>query len=160
VSILTLVSKRGNLLNTLHGSLIYIMRAEATDLSYMYGATISFQNAYAEMEFNMKVHGKMDRKAYFHYIVNPEPKEQIDLDEFYLAGIQLAELLAHFYGFYQVVMAIHFDKATYHMHFIACSIDWQTGERLDMNKSRLYELRAVVSNILQQHGISKIRERT
>lgn len=160
LSILTIVSKNGNMVNTLHESLIYIMRVEATQWDYMYGAAVSLYNTYQEMLLVKRVFGETWGKAYFHYILSPHPSEKILLNDFYHAGLKVVELIAHFYGRYQVAMAIHFDKNYYHIHLIANNIDWQTGKRFDLNKKRLYELRFAINEILSKYGISAIKERT
>ena len=82
------------------------------------------------------------------------------LEDFYMAGIQIAEHIAHFCGRFQVVMAIHFNVGKQlHIHFIANNIDMDNGHRMDLSKKRLSELKFGISAILVQYHISAIRQR-
>ena len=84
---------------------------------------------------------QMNRKAYFHYTLDPDVGDILLVDNFYDMGIKLAELIGHFYGNYQVVMAIHFNESQYHIHFISNNIDYITGNRLDLDRKKLSELK-------------------
>ena len=150
----------GNHINTLQNHLIYIMRASAVRFPYFYGAGVSVFDAYREMIIAKVVWHQLWGKGYFFYVLCPERDDIYSLEDFYMAGIQIAEHIAHFCGRFQVVMAIHFNVGKQlHIHFIANNIDMDNGHRMDLSKKRMSELKFGISAILVQHHISAIRQR-
>lgn len=156
MSIFTVENKQGNIVEGLQGILTYVMRMDAADRRYMYGSAVSISNAYYEMVQVKQIFKQMRGKAYFHYILSPSLSDDLQLDKFFAMGIKVAEVIHHFHGNYQVVMAIHFNTAQYHMHFIANNIDYLTGSRLDLNRQKLSELKTLINTILTEYGISMI----
>ncbi len=158
MSIFTQENKQGNLLESLQQTIIYVMRASAAKWGYIYGAGVSVYNPYNEMLQVKQSYNQMDRKGYFHYTLNPEASDSIQADRFYALGIEVAELISHFCGNYQVLMAIHFNEETYHMHFVANNIDYSNGTRLDLDKKKLSDLKAEINVLLDTYDISVIRK--
>ena len=156
MSIFTAESKQGNGIESLYQTLIYVMRASAADQKYIYGAALSIYNPYYEMIQVKGAHDQMNRKAYFHYTLDPDVGDILLVDNFYDMGIKLAELIGHFYGNYQVVMAIHFNESQYHIHFISNNIDYITGNRLDLDRKKLSELKDNINIILEKYRVSAI----
>lgn len=152
--------KYGNEVYTLYEKLIYIMRATAARDEYIYGAGISVYYSYGEMMKVKKCYHQMDGKAYFHYVLNPEKSDMVCVDEFYEIGKMVAEIIAHFYGRYQVVMALHFDDdSNVHMHLIANNIDIDTGARMNLDRNKLNELKQRINQIMLSYDISAIRQK-
>lgn len=156
MSIFKAASEHGNGLESLYQKLIYVMRASAAERGYIYGAAISIYNPYYEMLQVKMAYDQMNGKAYFHYILTPDRGDVLLVDNFYEMGIKIAELISHFYGNYQVLMAIHFNEKQYHMHFIANPIDYITGKRFDLNKQSMSELKDASNVILMKYGVSAI----
>ena len=75
----------------------------------------------------------------------------------YAVGCKIAELIRHFDGYYQVLMAVHRDSPHVHAHYILNNIDYTDGHRMDLNMCRLISLKQRISEILVQEGISPIR---
>ena len=146
-------------LDTLYESLNYITRATAAQARYIYGASVSTVNAYAEMKAVKRAYGQMNGKGFFHYILIPELFELIPVDSFFSLGIGITEYISHFHGHFQSLMAIHFDKAPYlHLHIVANNIDLDTGARMDLDRRKLASLKQGISQILIASGVSPIRQ--
>lgn len=156
MSIFTAENKGGNLIDSLYETLIYVMRVTATRDRYIYGAALSTYNPYYEMLQVKEVYDQMDRKGYFHYTLDPDCFDILQVDSFYTLGKEVAELIGHFYGNYQVLVAIHFNAEQYHMHFIANNIDYINGKRLDLDRRKLSELKDAINILLEKHGVSVI----
>jgi hypothetical protein len=149
-------SKQGNLVENLYETLIYVMRASAAKRKNIYGASVSAYEPYYEMIQVKEAFEQMNGKGYLHYTLDPDPFDVLMVDNFFMIGRVIAEKISHFYGTYQVLMAIHFDAQQYHMHFIANNIDYITGIRFDLNRQKLSELKDAINVILMKYGISPI----
>jgi hypothetical protein len=148
--------KYGNQNASLYSKLNYIMRAEVARLEYIYGAGVSIHYTYDEMTAIKEAFRQTKGKAFFHYVLNPG--ELVDTSTFFRAGIAITELIGHYKGHYQVVMAVHFEElaGNEHIHFIANNIDIDTGKRMNLNRETLCVLKHEISDILIPHGISPI----
>ena len=156
MSIFTVENKQGNMLNSLQNTLTYILRITATRRCYIYGSAVSIYNAYDEMMQVKEAFDQVIGKGYFHYTLDPDPFDILLVNSFYAMGIEVAEMIGHFYGDYQVVMAIHFNEKQYHIHFISNNIDYITGNRLDLDRKKLSELKDNINIILEKYRVSAI----
>jgi len=152
-------SDQGNLVESLYKKIIYIMRITASQRDYIYGAALSVYNPYGEMMLVKETFDQSFGKGYFHYTLNPETADILDLGKFYNLATNITEVISNFCGHYQVLMAIHFNEDQYHMHFIANNIDYITGKRLDINRHKLSEIKDCINTILMQYGVSVIRKK-
>ena len=162
MSIFTLIKGKKVSLDTfdmLYGVLNYITRASAANMYYIYGAGVSTINAYAEMKAVKCVYGQTNGKGFIHYVLSPEPSECISANNLFIAGIHITNYISHYCGYFQALMAIHFDKAPhFHLHIVENNIDLYTGERLNIDRKRLAFLKQELSKILVSNGISPIRQ--
>ena len=158
MSILKLArNKKGNPIETLHDRIVYVMRSNAAQMGYIYGANVSVTNTFNEMIFLKQCNGQEHGKAYYHCIICPEVTESINVDDFFKACVGIAEEFAHFGGLFQVLMALHFeDNVQIHAHFIINNIDILSGLRWDINKQALREIKNIANRNLLNYGISKI----
>lgn len=163
MSIFTLIKSKQVSFDTfdmLYGVINYITRAPAANIYYVYGAGVSTINAYAEMKAVKCVYGQTNGKGFIHYVLSPEPSECISANNLFIAGIHITNYISHYCGYFQVLMAIHFDKAPLlHLHIVENNIDLSTGKRLDINRKRLAILKQEISKILVASGISPIRQK-
>lgn len=151
--------KAGNRADTLYQKLNYVKRYEAARYDYIYGAGVSRLNTYEEMMAVKATYNQQELKAYYHYVFNPEDNEKIDKAVLLSMGIKMANFIESFHGYYQVLMAVHFDHPEHlHMHFIVNNIDLMTGKRMNLGKKELYELKQELSHFAQNYGVSKIRQ--
>lgn len=134
------------------------MRANVTENNYIYGASVSTYNPYAEMMMVKSAFQQLHGKSFFHYVFSVEENDEISLNDLYEIGVQIAEIIARFHGKFQVVMAVHFNVPEhYHLHIIANNIDYHTGERLKLEKHKLFELKNSINACLKNFEMSGIR---
>lgn len=155
MSIFNVVNDPGRM-ETFYEKIVYITRVDAAQMNYIYGAGVSVIDTYGEMMYVKKCYGQEYGKAYFHHVFSPEKDEEIDVESFYEIGVEMAEYIAHFYGHYQVEMAIHFDTDM-HMHFIANNIDIDTGKRMNLGNIELCELKRGLNEIVDRYNVSSVR---
>lgn len=137
----------------------YITDWRSTCQALIYGSAVSTFNPYDEMITVKEVFDKTERSAYKHYVLSIEKNEMMPLFEFKDLGIEVCELISGFYGNYQVLMAVHTDTDNLHVHYVANTIDYITGERIDLNRKRLDELKQHISKILYKFDLSPVRMR-
>ncbi len=160
MSIFKVIRSSDDGLAHLQDRLTYIRRVVATMMEYTYGVAVSEHDPYTSMLIVKRTYGQCDGKSHFHYVLNPEEDDflNMEIDDFYETGVELAKAISCFHGNYQVVMAIHFDSDYPHIHFIANNVDYMNGERLNLSPQCLKELKDMVSDILVKYGISPIRQ--
>ena len=144
----------------LQDRLTYIRRVEATRTSYIYAVNVSGTAPFEQMMYVKDAYNQNRGKTHYHYVLSPEEDDfdVVSLKEFYEVSQRIAKLIAEFYGQFQVVSAVHLDGEYPHLHIIANNIDFETGERFDLPKRRLYELKNDINVILSQAGMSKIKQ--
>lgn len=144
----------------LQDRLTYIRRVEATRTSYIYAVNVSGTAPFEQMMYVKDAYNQNRGKTHYHYVLSPEADDfdVVSLKEFYEVSQRIAKLIAEFYGQFQVVSAVHLDGEYPHLHIIANNIDFETGERFDLPKRRLYELKEVISDILRRAGMSEIKQ--
>ena len=147
----------GNQVSSLEEKILYVTRAYATSLALIYGTPLNLTRPHNEMMMVKENYGQSKGKAFFHYILSPENTDECSAENFFQVGCKIAEVIRHFDGYFQVLMAVHQDSAHLHAHFIVNNIDYTDGHRMDLNIRRLVSLKQRISNILVQHGISPIR---
>lgn len=160
MSVFKVINDRdGNKIDTLYEKLNYVKRYDAARCDYIYGAGVSRLNTYGEMMAVKKTYNQVEGKAYYHYVFNPECDEEISEKVLMDMGIQMANYVERFHGYYQALMAVHFDHPEHlHMHFIVNNIDLMTGKRMNLGKKELYEIKQGISQIAKRYGVSKIRQ--
>ena len=146
-----------NQTSSLADKILYVTRAYATSYALMYGAAVSINRTAAEMVMVKENFGQTKGKGFFHYILSPEDTDECSAESLFQVGCKIAEVIRHFDGYFQVLMAVHQDSAHVHAHFIVNNIDYTDGHRMDLNIRRLVSLKQRISEILVQHGISPIR---
>lgn len=151
--------KTHNDFKMLHAKINYMRDVMATNLDLLYGAGVARGiDAFGEFMDVKAQYNQVRGKGFFHFIFAPEEGEIDDVERLYEAGMEMANAIEHFEGWYQVLMAVHVDHPErLHVHFIANNIDLATGERLDLNLRRLFMLKKEISGIAERYGISKVR---
>lgn len=158
MSILKVVKGEDSML-VLYDRLNYIKRPTATSDHLIYGASVSSINTYSEMKRIKTVWNAENGKAFFHLILTPEPNEVVDTEKFYNCNVTIAEYLAHYDGWRQVLVAIHFDKfPALHSHFLINNIGIVDGKRWSISPQTLNELKKNINKILLQFDITAIRQ--
>lgn len=144
----------------LQDRLTYIRRVEATRSSYIYAVNVSRVVPFEQMMYVKEAYNQNKGKTHYHYVLSPEADDfdYVPLDKFYEVSQRIARFIAGFYGQFQVVSAVHLDGEYPHLHIIANNIDFETGERFDLSKGRLHELKEIISDMLTRVGMSEIRQ--
>jgi hypothetical protein len=135
----------------------YITDWCATRQDLIYGSAVSVLDTYEEMVAVKNVFDKANRSAYRHYILSIEENEKIQLLRFKNLGIEVCEILSGFYGNYQVLMAVHINTDHLHIHYVINTIDYLTGNRLDLNRGRLEELKYGISKKLYKYQLLPVK---
>ena len=148
--------RTGNSTYTLFEKILYVKKAYATSYDLMYGANVSITNTFDEMMMVKENAGQEKGKGYFHYVLSPEEADDCSAAQMYAIGCKVAEMIGCFEGHYQVLMTVHRDTSHIHAHFIANNIDYMTGLRMNLNRSRLMMLKQRTNELLHQEGISLI----
>ena len=147
----------GNQVSSLAEKIVYVMRAYATSYELIYGTPLNLTRPHNEMMMVKENFGQTRGKGFHHYVLSPEDSAACSPERLYAVGCKIAELIRHFDGYYQVLMAVHRDSAHVHAHFITNNIDYTDGHRLVLDIRRLVSLKQRISEILVQEGISPIR---
>ena len=155
MSILKIPHSRSYIIDSLLEKLTYVTRVTATRYDLIYGAGVSSFMPFQQMQFVKEFFAQEHRKAFFHYIFNPEESDNVDVHTAYKMGVKMADAISTFEGHFQVVMAVHIDTSYPHLHFIVNNIDWVSGQRFDLNKDRLYRIKLLLSNIAIEFGVSR-----
>ena len=156
MSILNVPHSSNYTIDSLQEKLTYVTRVTATRYDLIYGAYVSQFNPFRQMHLVKQVYAQEHGKAFFHYIFNPSPSDNIDSKTAYQMGVQMADAISTFGGHFQVIMAVHTDTDYPHLHFIANNIDFSSGVRFDLNKKNLYDLKLSLNRIATSFGVSPI----
>ncbi len=157
MSILNVPHSDSYIINSLLDKLTYVTRVTATKANLIYGAGVSPFLTFQQMQFVKEYFAQEHGKAFFHYIFNPEESDNVGVYTAYKMGVKMADAISSFGGHFQVLMAVHIDKAYPHLHFIANNIDLVSGQRFDLNKENLYRIKVLLSNIACEYGVSPVR---
>ena len=141
----------------LYRKLNYITDVASTQQYLIYGSAVSIYDPYAQMLAVKQVFNQTERNAYRHCILSIKTEDEISIANFKHLSMEVSELLSNFYGNYQVVMAVHIDSDNLHAHYVLNTINYLTGERFDLNRRRLIELKYRVNEILNKYNISNIK---
>lgn len=155
MSIFRVIASSNYSLSKLQGILTYVTRVTGTRTDLIYGAYVSPFDPCTQMLFVKEVYAQETGKAFYHFVFNPD--EDISIEKAYAMGVEMANTIANFCGKFQVIMAVHIDLESPHCHFVANNIDFETGNRFDLNKKKLYALKEKLSNIAETFGVSGIR---
>lgn len=78
-----------------------------------------------------------------------------DTQRFQQAAMDISYLMFRHYKC-QVAYAVHVNTDNLHAHFIINAVRYVDGYKLQINKKELYQLKNLVSDILEQYGFSRI----
>ena len=155
MSIFRVISSSKYAINTLQEILTYVTRVTGTRTDLIYGAYVSPFDPCTQMLFVKELYAQENGKAFYHFVFNPE--EDISVETAYAIGVEMANAIANFGGKFQVIMAVHIDGESPHCHFVSNNIDFETGNRLNLNKKNLYDMKTLLSDIAEDYGVSAIR---
>jgi len=139
----------------------YILKLHETAPNFIYPVHTMVGSIYDDIERNHIRFGKNNGIAFFDIIIRFDEgvDTSISRSQVAVAADEIANLIANFHGRRFAILATHFilTSPLPHFHIICDSLDFDTGQRLNLSKRRLYELKAMVSSTLESVGISPIR---
>lgn len=113
------------------------------------------EQAIQEMKITKELYNKLDGRQYKHYIQSFAVGE-IDVLQAQKIGLQFAE--SNFKG-YEVFIGTHTDKGHIHNHMIVNSVNFETGNKFNVKKDFLAELKNSNDEICKTHGLKIVEKK-
>lgn len=108
-----------------------------------------------EREFNIikNLYNKTEGKQYYHFTQAFSPEDNIDPNKAYELGREWIErnIKGH-----QIYMVTHIDKNHIHNHFVINSVNMDNGLKLQINPSKLMEMKKDSNRLCDREKLSKI----
>lgn len=109
---------------------------------------------------NDKPHGGKPARTYNHYVLSPDPKDGIVLEDFREFMMQF--LHEAFEDRFDIAVIYHDDneRGILHAHFIVNNTDIETGKRLApwLTKKKVHEIRSLCERMAKERGWSNFLE--
>lgn len=109
---------------------------------------------------NDKDHGDKKARTYNHYVLSPNPKDNITLEEFREFMMEFFDKA--FEDRFEIAVVYHDDNAAniLHAHFIVNNTDITTGKRLApwLTNKKVHEIRSLCERMAQERGWSNFLE--
>lgn len=108
-----------------------------------------------EREFNVvkQLHNKTEGKQYYHFTQAFSPEDNITPDKAHQLGKEWIE--RNIQG-HQVYMVTHIDKNHIHNHFVINSVNIDNGLKLQINPSKLFEMKKDSNYLCDRENLSKV----
>lgn len=108
-----------------------------------------------EREFNIikNLYNKTEGKQYYHFTQAFSPEDNIDPNKAHELGREWIErnIKGH-----QIYMVTHIDKNHIHNHFVINSVNMDNGLKLQINPSKLMEMKKDSNRLCDREKLSKI----
>lgn len=112
------------------------------------------ETAFQQMMLTKHQYSKTTGRQYIHIIQSFPVDEKLSPELAHQIG---QKLLGSFQG-YQGVVTTHTDRNHIHNHIVLNSVHQQTGEKWQLSKSQLYEMRNYSDQLCKFHGLSVIEK--
>jgi len=103
-------------------------------------------------------YGKFKRtRRYEHFVLSPNPKDNIDLETLRLIAKEWTE---NIYGDYECAIIYHIDSGVPHAHVVVNNTNLETGHRLShkRNNKHLQYMKDSLNEITKSHGLRDFLE--
>ncbi|MEG6586470.1 relaxase/mobilization nuclease domain-containing protein [Dendrosporobacter sp. 1207_IL3150] len=157
MTVLNITTQQHYALNDLYAICNYVANSNSTRRDLIYGSNVSMFYPAEDMELVKKVFHQENGRACFHIVLSLEENDPINLSDFKMLSVRVCDLIANFYGNYQVLMAVHINTDNLHTHFASNNIDFTTGKRMDFNLAKLDEIKRQINNVLNEYNVSLIK---
>lgn len=146
--------KRANL----SGIIKYVLKDEKTEEKLIYGQCLEIERAYKMMIETKETFNKLDGREYFHFVQSYAPTENITPSQ---ALVQAKKLLEESKKFrpYEILVAVHKDRAHIHVHFIVNSVSFVDGKKFHLTKKELEEIKKLQNEINIRDGYQAAPEK-
>jgi hypothetical protein len=102
-----------------------------------------------------ELHNKTDGRQYVHMVQSFKPNE-VSVEEAHKVGQELKEKV---FSGHQVLLVTHEDKGHIHNHFLANSVNMDTGKKWHQDAKKLYEIRGISDGVCKDHCLSVLKQR-
>lgn len=118
------------------------------------GQVVGMDDPAQSMEAVAEKFGKNSGVRLRHYVLSFSQQELTDPEIAYAIASSVAEYIAERY---QVVYGVHQDTDEIHVHFVANTINFKTGERYGGKKAELYGLIRYLNYCVKFFGIQYVK---
>lgn len=118
----------------------------------MAGIDCDIDNAYDDMMLTKELYHKTDKRQYMHFIYS-FPAGELTLEKVKENAVKLFSSEKSLEG-YQMLIAVHKDRAHLHAHVIVNSVRPSDGRKLHFLKSDLADLKEHCNELSRQQGLS------
>ncbi len=146
--------KRANL----SGIIKYVLKDEKTEEKLVYGQCLEIERAYKMMIETKETFNKMDGREYFHFVQSYAPTEIITPSQALEQAKKLLEESKKFRP-YEILVAVHKDRAHIHVHFIVNSVSFVDGKKFHLTKKELEEIKKLQNEINIRDGFQAAPEK-
>lgn len=106
-----------------------------------------------EMQTTKELYGKTGGRTYKHFVQSFPPTEGITAEEAHLIAKEFIEQCPLFEGF-EVLYCTHVDKEHIHTHFVVNSVSFASGNKFQMSKKDLENMKILNNKLCLEHGFS------
>lgn len=139
--------KRANL----SGLIKYVLKDEKTEEKLVYGQCLEVERAYKMMLETKETFNKLSGREYYHFVQSYPPEEKITPEQALEQAKKFLEATKKFRA-YEVLVAVHRDRAHIHVHYIVNSVSFVDGRKLHMTKKELKSLKELQNEINIRDG--------
>ena len=149
----------------LSDKLLYITNPEASKINETLAAYVSTRHAYDEMMLIKKCYlsdqnNTLNGRQFYDYELSVTSEESGRFNEFSSCVQECVNYLANFGDHcFQTIASIHTNTDNLHAHILCNNTDMETGERFNISKADLYQMREAISDILVKHDFEPVKDR-
>ena len=138
---------------TLSNQLKYLQKEGKTREDLKEGINCSPENIEREFNTIKLLHGKTEGKQYYHFTQAFSPEDNITPEKANELG---KEWIQNNIKDHQVYIVTHIDKDHIHNHFVINSVNIESGNKLQINPKKLFEMKNDSNRICEREGLMKI----
>jgi hypothetical protein len=136
-------------LKGLERALKYIMNPAKTEPHLITAIGCEAESAYHEMVAVKRDYRKDTGRQFIHFVQSFAPYDKVTPEIAHEIAVKLCEKLKGF----QVVTAVHTDKAHIHSHFIINTVNYENGMKWKKSAKDLQELKDFSDNLCREYGL-------
>lgn len=135
---------------TLYGVIRYVKR-DGNALVYGFGVNPDY--AVEEMRLVKEVFNQTEGREYKHFIFSFDSNINLSNEVIFEIGYRIG---LYYAGEYQILMAVHFDTANTHVHYVVNSVNMQTRRKFNQSGEDLANYKVYVNEILKDYNLSPV----
>jgi len=134
--------------NKLKRGILYITNHKKTSDDLIGGIGVDSNTVCERMETVKQFYGKDGGREYIRFVVSFKGKK----DE--VIVFMAAENIAALFEDFQVLFAVHINTKNTHAHFIANSVNVNTGKKFSQSRADLQKLKDIINDISNKFGLN------